>query len=221
MSNQPNHPYILFDLDGTITDPAEGITTCVRHALHCQGVEEESYENLCRMIGPPLAEGFTEFYGFDEARAWQAVAQFRELFAQIGVEKNIPYPGIHQALARMKEAGRTLCVATSKPEEFAKKIVQRFELAEYFTVVGGASMDGARTKKADVIAHVLARLGDPDPARVLMVGDRKHDVLGAAAFGMDCVGVLYGYGSRQELEAAGARYIAATPAQVADIALGQ
>ncbi|MBS4786030.1 MAG: HAD-IA family hydrolase [Clostridiales bacterium] len=216
-----HYQYILFDLDGTITDPAEGITTCVRHALHCQGVEEENYQNLCRLIGPPLAEGFQEFYGFDEARAWEAVGQFRELFARIGVEKNIPYTGIREALARLKDAGLTLCVATSKPEEFAQKIIRRFELEKYFTLVGGASMDDTRSKKADVIAHVLRQLGAEDSARVLMVGDRKHDVLGAAAFGIDCVGVLYGYGSQEELEMAGARYIASTPGDIPRIVLGE
>ena len=106
---------VLFDLDGTLTDPAEGITTCVRHALHCQGIEEENYDNLTRMIGPPLAEGFAEFYGMDEAHAWQGVRDFRELFARIGVEKNILYPGVREMLERLRGAGITLAVATSKP----------------------------------------------------------------------------------------------------------
>ena len=105
------YTHILFDLDGTITDPAEGITTCVRHALHCQGIEEENYQNLCRMIGPPLAEGFRDFYDMDEEHAWQAVRDFRELFAKIGVEKNIPYPGMKEALLRLRDAGKVLCAA--------------------------------------------------------------------------------------------------------------
>ena len=104
------YTHILFDLDGTITDPAEGITTCVRHALHCQGIEEENYQNLCRMIGPPLAEGFRDFYDMDEEHAWQAVRDFRELFAKIGVEKNIPYSGMKEALLRLRDAGKVLCV---------------------------------------------------------------------------------------------------------------
>ena len=213
------YTHILFDLDGTITDPAEGITTCVRHALHCQGIEEENYKNLCRMIGPPLAEGFREFYGMDEEHAWQAVRDFRELFARIGVEKNIPYPGMKEALLRLRDAGKVLCVATSKPEPFARAIADRFGLAECFDFVGGASLDDTRTKKAAVIEYVLASMGSPRPEQVLMVGDRRHDVEGAAALGIHCVGVLYGYGSREELTAAGACFLAEKPADIADYVL--
>ena len=141
------YTHILFDLDGTITDPAEGITTCVRYALHCQGMEEENYQNLCRMIGPPLAEGFRDFYDMDEEHAWQAVRDFRELFARIGVEKNIPYPGMKETLLRLRDAGKVLCVATSKPEPFARAIADRFGLAECFDFVGGASLDDTRPKR--------------------------------------------------------------------------
>ena len=215
------YTHILFDLDGTITDPAEGITTCVRHALHCQGIEEENYRNLCRMIRPPLAEGFRDFYDMDEEHAWQAVRDFRELFARIGVEKNIPYPGMKEALLRLRDAGKVLCVATSKPEPFARAIADRFGLAECFDFVGGASLDDTRTKKAAVIEYVLASVGSPKPEQVLMVGDRRHDVEGAAAFGIDCVGVLYGYGSREELTAAGACFLAEQPADIAYYVLGK
>ena len=213
------YTHILFDLDGTITDPAEGITTCVRHALHCQGIEEENYQNLCRMIGPPLAEGFRDFYGMDEEHAWQAVRDFRELFAEIGVEKNIPYPGMKEALLRLREAGKVLCVATSKPEPFARAIAERFGLTGCFDFIGGASLDNTRTKKAAVIEYVLESVGSPAPEQVLMVGDRRHDVEGAAAFGIRCVGVLYGYGSREELTAAGACFLAEKPGDIADYAL--
>ena len=215
------YTHILFDLDGTITDPAEGIITCVRHALHCQGIEEENYQNLCRMIGPPLAEGFRDFYDMDEEHAWQAVRDFRELFAKIGVEKNIPYPRMKEALLRLRDAGKVLCVATSKPEPFARAIADRFGLAECFDFVGGASLDDTRTKKAAVIEYVLVSVGSPKPEQVLMVGDRRHDVEGAAAFGIDCVGVLYGYGSREELTAAGACFLAEQPADIADYVLGK
>ena len=215
------YTHILFDLDGTITDPAEGITTCVRHALHCQGIEEENYQNLCRMIGPPLAEGFRDFYDMDEEHAWQAVRDFRELFARIGVEKNIPYPGMKEALLRLRDAGKVLCVATSKPEPFARAIADRFGLAECFDFVGGASLDDTRTKKAAVIEYVLASVGSPKPEQVLMVGDRRHDVEGAAAFGLACVGVLYGYASREELTAAGACFLAEQPADIADYVRGK
>ena len=193
----------------------------MRHALHCQGIEEENYQNLCRMIGPPLAEGFRDFYDMDEEHAWQAVRDFRELFAKIGVEKNIPYPGMKEALLRLRDAGKVLCVATSKPEPFARAIADRFGLAECFDFVGGASLDDTRTKKAAVIEYVLASVGSPEPEQVLMVGDRRHDVEGAAAFGIDCVGVLYGYGSREELTAAGACFLAEQPADIADYVLGK
>ena len=193
----------------------------MRHALHCQGIEEDNYQNLCRMIGPPLAEGFRDFYGMNEEQAWQGIRDFRELFARIGVEKNIPYPGIRESLLRLKEAGKVLCVATSKPEPFARSIAERFGLTDCFDFIGGATLDTARTKKAEVIDYVLASVGAPEPEQVLMVGDRRHDVEGAAAFGIDCVGVLYGYGSREELTAAGACYLAEQPSDVADYVLGE
>ena len=157
----------------------------------------------------------------DEEHAWQAVRDFRELFAKIGVEKNIPYPGMKEALLRLRDAGKVLCVATSKPEPFARAIADRFGLAECFDFVGGASLDDTRTKKAAVIEYVLASVGSPKPEQVLMVGDRRHDVEGAAAFGIDCVGVLYGYGSREELTAAGACFLAEQPADIADYVLGK
>ena len=189
------------------------------HALHCQGIEEENYQNLCRMIGPPLAEGFRDFYGMDEEHAWQAVRDFRELFAEIGVEKNIPYPGMKEALLRLRDAGKVLCVATSKPESFARAIAERFGLTGCFDFIGGASLDNTRTKKAAVIEYVLESVGSPAPEQVLMVGDRRHDVEGAAAFGIRCVGVLYGYGSREELTAAGACFLAEQPGDIADYVL--
>ena len=193
--------YILFDMDGTLTDPAQGITACAAYALRSQGIEEQDIQRLKRFIGPPLLEGFQELYGLSLLQAEQAVEQFRKKYAQIGIENNIPYPGIAEMLQELRSSGLSLAVATSKPQPFAQEILHRLQLEQYFCCIGGATLDNTRTKKGQVIAHVLEQLGI-SPQQALMVGDRRHDAEGAREYGMDCVGVLYGYGSRQELEQA-------------------
>ena len=202
--------YILFDLDGTLTDPAEGITNSVMYALKQYGIEENDRTKLYSFIGPPLVDSFMEKYGFSEEKAREATAYFREYFREKGIFENVPYEGMTECLAALKQRGRTLILATSKPEVFAKMILERFGFAPYFDYVFGASMDETRTRKDEVIAYALSGAGIEDPSDCIMVGDRKHDVLGALANGMDAVGVLFGYGSREELTEAGARYIAET-----------
>ena len=201
---------ILFDLDGTLTDPAEGITNSVMYALKQYGIEENDRTKLYSFIGPPLVDSFMEKYGFSEEKAREATAYFREYFREKGIFENVPYEGMTECLAALKQRGRTLILATSKPEVFAKMILERFGFAPYFDYVFGASMDETRTRKDEVIAYALSGAGIEDPSDCVMVGDRKHDVLGAKANGMDAVGVLFGYGSREELTEAGARYIAET-----------
>lgn len=195
---------ILFDLDGTLTDPKEGITASVQYALRQFGIEENDMEILCRFIGPPLVDSFQEFYGFSQERAVQAAEKYREYFPEHGIFANIPYEGIHRVLGTLREASKTLMVATSKPQEFAERILNHFELREYFAFVGGSELDGGRGRKDEVIAYVLQENHLTDLQRVVMVGDRRHDVQGAKRCGLECVGVLYGYGDRQELEGAGA-----------------
>jgi len=213
------YPYIFFDLDGTLTDPGEGITRSVAWALERFGIRVDDRRTLYPFIGPPLAESFQRFYGFspDDARA--AVDVFREYFVDRGIFENEMYPGIPAMLARLRAAGHKLVIATSKPEGFAARIAEHFGIAEDFDLIAGAAMDETRTHKWEVIAYALERLGHPAPAEVLMVGDREHDVLGAARCGVQTLGVLYGYGSREELIRAGAVAVAETVEAVGDYIL--
>lgn len=212
---------ILFDLDGTLTDPAEGITKSVEYALNKWNISVDDRRELFPFIGPPLIESFMEFYGFDREKAVQSVKYYREYFSTKGLFENEIYPGMEEMLSRLKAAGKRLVVATSKPDEFAKKILEHFNISDYFEFVGGAAMNETRTKKHEVIEYTLESIGVDlsDVSKVVMVGDRRHDVEGAARFGIDTIGVLYGYGSREELEEAGAKYIAPTVSSVADIIL--
>lgn len=210
---------ILFDLDGTLTDPKPGITRAVRYALERLGVSVEDPETLTPFIGPPLHHSFARFYGFDDERIREAIRLYREYFEATGLYENAIYPGIPPLLARLHAAERRLVVATSKPTIYAQRIVDHFGLGEYFARVVGSELDMTRSDKAEVIAEALGSF--PEVARdgVVMVGDREHDILGARAHHLDAIGVMYGYGSRAELEAAGAAAIAGTVADLADLLL--
>ena len=177
--------YLLFDLDGTITDSADGITNSVSYALGNLGISEEK-SNLYRFVGPPLVDSFK------------------------GIFENKVYPGITHLLKKCREQGKKVILATSKPQIYAKQILKHFELAEYFDDIQGSSMDGSKIHKEDVIQSALSDNQITDMQEVLMIGDRKHDVLGSGKFGISCVGVLYGYGSREELETCGAKWIVDT-----------
>lgn len=198
---------VLFDLDGTLTDSAPGITNSVAHALAHFGIHEEP-GNLLKFIGPPLNESLPEFYGFSPEQTAEAVTVFREYFVEKGWCENAPYPGIAKLLQDLKRAGLRLMVATSKPEVQAVRILKHFGLADYFERICGAPQgneDGAR--KSTVIGRALSYVNN-DTSSAVMVGDRRHDVVGAHEAGIPCIGVLYGYGSREELEKAGAEFIA-------------
>lgn len=201
---------ILFDLDGTLTDPMIGITKSVQYALRAYGIQVERLEDLCPFIGPPLRDSFMKYYGFDPDQATEAIWKYREYFSVTGLYENKEYAGIKEMLEALRDEGKKLYVATSKPELFAKKILEHFQMAEYFTFIGGASMDETRVKKGDVIGYVLEENQITDLSQVVMVGDREHDVIGAKEAGIESVGVLYGYGSREELEEAGANEIVST-----------
>jgi len=205
---------ILFDLDGTLTDPGLGITNSVMYALRKYGMEVPSRQELYSFIGPPLKQSFMRWCGFDEAEGEQAVKYYREYYRDKGLLENEVYDGIEDMLKALREKGKRLAVATSKPEEFAIRILEHFGLAQYFEVIAGDTLDFKRNTKADVIASALERLGVTDRSGVIMVGDREHDVIGAKAQDLPCIGVLFGYGSQEELEAAGAKHIAQTPADV-------
>lgn len=198
---------ILFDLDGTLTDPGLGITNSVAYALERYGIEVENRESLYPFIGPPLADSFMKFYGFDSEKAMDAITVYREYFRDKGIFENEVYEGVRELLENIKASGRKTVLATSKPEEFAVRILEHFDLAKYFDVVAGASMDEKRNKKGDVIKYAMEK-GAFRSENAVMIGDREHDIFGARENGLDSIGVLYGYGSRQELENAGADYIA-------------
>lgn len=202
--------YIFLDLDGTVTNPAEGITKCFEYALNHFGIKVKNRAELEQFIGPPLRKSFMEGYGFEEEKATEAVAKYRERFAPIGMYENEVYEGMEQALQSMKDAGKVLIIATSKPEHMAKKILAHFKLDGYFDDICGSCDDSNRNEKDEVIRYALQKHGITNPDDVLMVGDRKFDVIGAAKCGLKCMGVLYGFGDREELEQAGAAYIAET-----------
>ncbi len=211
---------ILFDLDGTLTDPGLGITNSVMHALKKWGIEVTERKSLYRFIGPPLQDSFMQYYGFSAEDAEKSVAYYREYFREKGLFENEVYPGAEKMLSELKKAGKKIALATSKPEEFAIKILRHFQLDGYFDVIAGATMDSSRSKKADVIAYCLEKLGVSELSKVVMVGDREHDIIGAKTVGVDSIGVLVGYGSRSELEKAGATHVAETLDDVAALILG-
>lgn len=229
--------YVLFDLDGTLTDPKEGITKCVQFALHQQGIHEPNLDQLEPFIGPPLKDSFMEFYGMTEEQAAIGVADYRKRFAPIGIFENKVYAGIPEMLAHLKEAGMYLAIASSKPENFVLRILEHFELDSYFDVVTGSNLDGSRSTKEEVVEEALRRLRETtDEKRAAerqkeaetgngrgallnrtncaMVGDRKFDIYGAKEYGLTAVGVSYGYAGKGELEEAGADYIAKTVKQL-------
>lgn len=214
---------VLFDLDGTLTDPGIGITNSVMYALRKYGIDVPPSDraSLYPFIGPPLTESFSKYFGFSSEQAVEAVAYYREYFGVTGIFENTVYEGIPELLEGLRAAGKRILLATSKPEVYAVEILRHFGLLRYFDFAAGSTLDGSRLKKADVIRYALAScgIGEDEKPHLLMVGDREHDVLGARAVGIDAVGVTFGYGSRAELEAAGAAYIADTPADVLDIAL--
>lgn len=201
------YPYLLFDLDGTLTDPGEGITKAVAYALAQFGIEVADRKSLYPFIGPPLTESFSEYYGFSDERLPEVIAQYRAYFRDRGMFENEVYAGIPELLAELRVRGYTLLVATSKPEPFARRILEHFGLDGYFSDICGATLEETRTKKAEVVAYALSENGI-EPGEALMIGDRRHDVEGARQCGLPCLGVLYGYGSREELERAGAAMLA-------------
>ena len=215
VDSERRYEVVLFDLDGTLTDPKPGITRSVRYALEHLGVAVPDLEALTRFIGPPLHLSFARFYGFDEMKAREAVSRYREYFAETGLYENAVYPGIPNLLARLQEHGHRLLVATSKPTVYARQILEHFQLDRYFEQVVGSDLDLTRSDKAQIIAEALA--GQADMARdvVVMVGDREHDILGARANRIASIGVTYGYGSLAELRDAGATAIAATVDELA------
>ena len=209
-------PVLFFDLDGTLTDPKEGITRSVEYALSAFGIRVASRDDLTCFIGPPLAESFMVYYAMSQEEAARAVQIYREYFSVTGLFENQVYPGIRQLLEDARAMGRRLAVATSKPAVFARQILEHFGLLELFDFLSGSELDGSRIDKGEVILYAMEQMKIQNPGEVVMIGDRKHDVQGARDAGVRrSVGVLYGYGSRPGREQAGAWRIAATVDELA------
>ena len=213
--------YVLFDLDGTLTDPALGITNCVIYALEKFGIHPSAREELHPYIGPPLVYSFTQFHGLSEEDAIRAVAYYRERFSVDGWRENSVFDGIHELLCSLQEKGVKLILATSKPEVFALRILEHFDLAKYFIFAAGSTLDGQRPEKADVIAYIQEKYPHIRCENTLMVGDRCYDVLGAHCQGLQAVGVLFGYGDRKEMEQAGADYIVENVSELQQLLLSK
>lgn len=208
------YKYIFFDLDGTLTDSAEGITYSVAYALEKFGIQTADKKELKRFVGPPLVDAFMGFYGFSEENAKKAVEYYRERFRDIGIFENSVYRGVPELLESLKSKNYVLVMATSKPEEYAKRIAEHFDIAKYFDYIAGATFDGKRGTKTEVIEYALKAMSVKDRQEVVMIGDRHHDAEGAYNTNLDFIGVLYGYGSREELVRAGAAMIAETPSDI-------
>ena len=209
---------LFFDLDGTLTDPFEGITRSVEYALGKFGIEVADRRELVDFIGPPLIQSFKTRYGFSQADAERCVLYYRERFSTVGLFENAVYDGIPQTLETFRSCGKKLYVATSKPEVFAIRILDKFELTRFFDGVYGASLDSSRLEKADVLAYALSESKAEKP-RSIMIGDRRFDVEGGRANGIKTVGVLYGYGDINELKRANADYLAPAPEDITKIIL--
>lgn len=205
-----SYKYILFDLDGTLTDPKEGITRSVAYALRYYGIHVEDLDSLCKFIGPPLKDSFVQYYGFEDIRAEEAVEKYREYFKPYGVYENKVYGGVDNLLKKLKKSGKVIILATSKPTVFARTILEHFDLMKYFDVVCGSELDGSRVKKGDVIAYALEQAEVTDKSQAVMIGDREHDIIGAKQNGLDSIGVLYGYGCMEEFKEHGADAVART-----------
>lgn len=211
---------VLFDLDGTLTDPGVGITKAVQYALRHYGIDVPDRRKLEKFIGPPLHLAFTEYYGFAPEQALEAVEKFREYYNVTGWHENIPYDGISALLDDLRKAGVKLVVATSKPETTALRVLEHFGLTDKFDVICGAPMhDAEASKKAAVIRRALRDADVSDLSKTIMVGDRRHDIEGAHETGLAAIGVLYGYGDAAEHAAAGADYLAENMQALRDLLL--
>ncbi|WP_152655582.1 HAD family hydrolase [Oceanobacillus sp. CFH 90083] len=190
---------ILFDLDGTLSDPKEGITKSVQYALDKMGIEEPDLDKLECFIGPPLQDSFTEYYHFNEEKTQKAIQLYRERFKEKGMFENTLYPDTSGVLQFLKEQGFVLAVATSKPTVFAEQILEYFQISEYFDIIAGSNLDGTRSAKAEIIQYIIDNYSEYGLEEFIMIGDRKHDLIGANKTGIDSIGITYGYGSLEEL----------------------
>jgi len=199
--------YYLFDLDGTLTDPKVGIIKSVQYSLESFGIDIEDPDSLTSFIGPPIRHSFKSLYNFDDESVEKAVEKFRERFLVKGIYENVMYEGIDTMLQKLTDAGKTLIIATSKPTPQAKTVLEYFNLDKYFKYISGSEINGDRSDKGEVILYALEQNNIDDLSRCIMIGDRKHDIIGAKTAGLKSIGVLYGYGDYAELSEAGADHI--------------
>jgi haloacid dehalogenase superfamily, subfamily IA, variant 1 with third motif having Dx(3-4)D or Dx(3-4)E len=215
--NRKMAKYILFDLDGTLTDPKGGITKSVQYALRKFEITVDDPDSLTNFIGPPLKNSFKGFYGFDDEDAESAVTEYRKYFSEKGIYENAIFDGIDEMLKALRDAGKTIILATSKPRVYAGQILKHFNIYDYFTFVSGSELDGSRTEKYEVIKYALEQNNITDLSSVVMVGDREHDILGAKKMGVASIGVLFGYGDYAELSDAGADVIVSDVAELKSV----
>lgn len=207
--------YILFDLDGTLTESGIGIKRCVQYALEHFNINENNDDKLRLFIGPPLFDSFTKRYGLTEEQANKAIELYRVRYREKGIFENRLYEGIKTLLEKLKEEGYILAVASSKPEVFVIKILKFFDIDKYFSVITGASLDGKLSAKKDVIRKALEKLNATNNKdQCIMIGDREHDVKGAIENSIKCIGCLWGYGSEHEVKQAGCNILVSTPDQI-------
>lgn len=210
---------ILFDLDGTITDSGLGVTNSVMYALKKYNIEVKDRSELFSFIGPPLVDSFMRFCGFSHEKAVEAVDFYREYYRETGIWENTVYDGIPELLKKLSESGKRVLVATSKPEVFARRILEKHDITKYFEYIAGANMDESRSSKDEVIRYALETCNITDMSEVVMVGDTKFDIIGANKFKMDSAGVLFGYGTKEEMEKEGATYICETVGDLSELLL--
>ena len=191
--------YVFFDLDGTVTDPKEGITKSIQFSLRKFGVEVEDLDSLCPFIGPPLSQSYENFFEFSHEQALEAVDEYRVYYKDRGIFECYLYDGIKELVRDLHESGVRVVLATSKPEGYATQILEHFDILKYFDIVAGSTMDGSRVEKADVIRYAISKLDGFNPKEAVMIGDRKFDYFGASECGIPCILIGYGYGEIQEL----------------------
>lgn len=213
------YEYVLFDLDGTVIDSKIGITKSVEYALKKFEIEVNDLKELEKFIGPPLKESFKLLYGFDEENSTLAIDYFREYFMDKGIFENVLYPNIKEMLTSLKNKKIHLALSTSKPTVFAKKILEHLDMEHLFEVVVGSNLDNTRTDKAEIIEETIRLLGVSDLSKVIMIGDRKHDLIGANKKSIDAMAVTYGYGGYEELKEHSPKYIVDSPLEIAKIIL--
>lgn len=206
-----SYKHLFFDLDGTLTDPKEGIIKAFQYALNRFNIKESNIEFMEKLIGPPLFESFKKYYGFNDDNVDQVVAYFREYYSQKGMFQNIVYEGIDEVLTKLCKEGFKLYIATSKPTEYAEQILTHFNLAQCFTDIVGSLMNGSRVKKAEIIQYLIEKHKLTMLNEIVMIGDREHDIIGARESKIDSIGVTYGYGSKEEFILNQADFIINTP----------